>query len=483
VLYQGTLVDMSQKFIEAKMATDYLLNGTTTFDHDQLLQATNQAITLWNQADTAQKRFQEVTNVLGNYTLASNSDQQLKLNLPKLDILQKVYAADDPFVAEWNKRLIEDPKHQAELASDIVTYNEHQLWTAIDKAPPKDRVQVVADYFNTDIQTATTQLQRLQKKITDEEITAANFRKELSDTYQVISTGAKVVVFVGGITTGAGVVNLVATSIAGAGLVFDCSNTLVDVGIAGKNGYVAAIGKGKDAEFFKAASFITSVSDLAKATTQLNKIYQSALDSEGNVSLTAIKNISENKSLMDEIKSDGSGNMSTIYDWGSSVWDFLTAHPEVKSVDLNPQNGTVVVSGSRTSQLIFTSDPLALKAMGDFVKVIPLVAPTATPSLTIIKACNSGELVSYLDCDSGGKVYHDGFEPGSAKLPISADGKSITVRVSGGKGSYHATVYLSDGTSLEVGTYYGESNQLELTEAARNTGWTMSGYTITMPNE
>lgn len=105
-------------------------------------------------------------------------------------------------------------------------------------------------------------------------------------------------------------------------------------------------------------------------------------------------------------------------------------------------------------------------------------------SVTIIRACSSGQLQTYTDCETGQPIRRAAMAPGSNRFgSISADGKSFKVLISGGEGIYKVTVNLSNGQSFYVADYPAKSSAVNLTAEAVKLGWTSSGVEIFAPKD
>lgn len=101
--------------------------------------------------------------------------------------------------------------------------------------------------------------------------------------------------------------------------------------------------------------------------------------------------------------------------------------------------------------------------------------------VTIVRACSSGLLQSYTDCDTGQKIQRSAMAAGSNRFAVAADGRSFDGRIVGGSGDYQITVYLSNGESLPVAVYPAGATTVKLTSEATNKGWTSSGTKIYTP--
>ncbi len=484
ILFQGALTDLGVNFARAKTSTDLLLKGSSNLSREEWLGLADQTIAKWQKVDESQIKFQAVVDVLPDYKISLRRNDNYQF-------IRQAYAAEDPFEADWNARFKADETRKNSKDGTVVTYEEKQILTAVDKAPPQEKIQVAANLFHSDYETANTELQKLRERVGKEELTKVDMYDNLSKTSQKIETGSKVALFVGGVITGTGTLNAIATGISGAGLIFDVSGSLVSLGIADKDGYAAYIAKGNDSKVFKVASVLVSIKDLGKALQHYDKLYSAIVGKDGKITMTAIKEVARNKELVDEIKEDGIGNAQTVYDWGDKTWKFLTENPDVKTITFDPKEGKVVIAGSRTSQLIYTSDPQAIKAIGDFVKTLRSekswqadISPTPQPAETgvrIVKACASGLLTVYTDCGTGKKVQQE-WARGKSRFALNPDGRSLTPKISGGRGNYTVTVYLNNGESAVVANYDGPTNAVSLTEEAKNLGWTLTNGTIRMPN-
>ena len=289
--------------------------------------------------------------------------------------------------------------------------------------------------------------------------------------------------------------HIVVSSVAGAGLTMDVSKTAVSVGIADENGKIAAIAKSKDAQFFKEMSYVVGITDIAKALGQFEKVVSAAGGLKNLLTPGGLKKIAENKQLMNDMRSDASGNLQTIVDSGPAAWDFLAKNPEVKTIVLDTATpGKVVFTGTDKEAVI--KEPATVKAINDFVQGIfnkaqklnsvtpqetPAPTPAAVPSVRIVRACSSGQFVRFTDCYSGKAVSRDALAPGKHRFAIAPDGKSAQVLISGGKGTYRVFVTLSNGEELDVAYYPANSKEVMLTEEAKSKGWRSSGVTIYAP--
>lgn len=479
ILFQGSLVDLSINFAQARVSTDLLLKGSQDLSKDAWLKLADTTIAKWQKVDESQKKFQEIVNILPEYKLSNGAKNN--------SLIPTVYAAEDPFEADWNARTKADEERKKKQEGSVATYEEKQILTAVDKAPPQEKMQVAANLFHSDYETANSELQKIRDKVTKEEMTKVDMYDNLSKTSQKIETGSKVAVFVGSVVTGTGVVNAVITGVNGAKLIFDVSDAAVNLGIADKDGYAAYIAKGKDATIMKVASTLVSIHDLGKALNHYDKLYNAIVGKDGKITLSAIKDVAKNGKLVDEIKEDGIGNAQTVYDWGGKTWDFLLANPDVKTVTIDPKTDKVIINGNKTYDL-HNTDPQVMKTLVSYVDSLnqqPAETPSPTPSLgpkmRITRACSSGQLTVYTDCGSGQKISRE-WGPGKARIPVPADGQTIAPKVSGGRGNYRIIVWLENGGSLTVGNYNGPTNVLTLSDEARNLGWTLSNGIIHVPN-
>lgn len=480
ILFQGSLVDLSITFAQARVSTDLLLKSSQDLSKDDWLKLADATIAKWQKVDEAQKRFQEVINILPDYKLSFG-------NVKNESLISTVYAAEDPFEADWNARTKADEARKNRPEGNVATYEEKQILTTVDKAPPREKIQVAANLFHSDYETANSELRKIRDKVSKEEMTKVDMYDNLSKTSQKIETGSKVGLFIGSVVTGTGVVNAVITGVNGAGLIFDISETAVNLGIADKDGYAAYIAKGKDATIMKVASTLVSIHDLGKALNHYDKLYNAIVGKDGKITLSAIKDVAKNEKLVDEIKEDGIGNAQTVYDWGGKTWDFLLANPDVKTVTIDPKGGKVTFNGNKTYAL-HNADPQVMKTLVSYVDSLnqqstetPSPTPSLGPKMRITRACSSGQLTVYTDCGSGQKISRE-WGPGKARIPVPADGQTIAPKVSGGRGDYRIIVWLENGESLTVGNYNGPTNVLTLSDEARNLGWTLSNGIIHVPN-
>lgn len=484
VIFQGALAEVSLRYSEATVYTDTLFRDAQELSDEERIALLDQTIQKWAEAKTAADQFSAVAELLPDYDAAVSYQS----NDSRSSLTTEVLAAtvEEDIDKAWQKK--------KELG-------EEKLLQLIDKAPPGQRMKEAAKIFGTSIEVAEVVLQDLRAEETKKALKEAEKYDKYSKAAQTIQAGVKVTIFVGGVAAGGGMVTLagkaahiVISSVAGAGLTMDVSKTAVSVGIADENGPVAAIAKAKDAQFFKEMSYVVAITDIAKALGQFEKVASAAGGVKNLLTPGGLKKIAENKQLINDMKSDASGNLQTIVDSGPAAWDFLTKNPEVKTVVLDTATpGKIVLTGTDKEAVI--KGPVTAKAINDFVQgildkaqkldsVTPQKtaepAPAAVPSVRIVKACSSGLLTVYTDCSSGKKVSKE-WAHGRGRANIGSDGTSFTPKISGGKGNYQFIVWLDNGESIIVANYNGATNVATLTEEAKNLGWTISGGTVFVP--
>jgi len=485
ILFQGALAEVSLRYIEATVYTDTLFRDAQKLSDEERIALLDQTIQKWAEAKVAAEQFSAVAELLPDYDATvsyQNTDSRFSLTTEVL-----AATVEEDIDKAWQKK--------KELG-------EEKLLQLIDKAPMGQRVQEAAKIFGTSIEVAEVVLQDLRAEETKKALKEAEKYDRYSKAAETIQAGAKVAVFVGGVVAGGGMVTLagktahiVVSSVAGAGLTMDVSKTAVSVGIADENGKIAAVAKSKDAQFFKEMSYVVGITDIAKALGQFEKVVSAAGGLKNLLTPGGLKKIAENKQLMNDMRSDASGNLQTIVDSGPAAWDFLAKNPEVKTIVLDTATpGKVVFTGTDKEAVI--KEPATVKAINDFVQGIfdkaqklnsvtpqetPAPTPAAVPSVRIVRACSSGQFVRFTDCYSGKAVSRDALAPGKHRFAIAPDGKSAQVLISGGKGTYRVFVTLSNGEELDVAYYPANSKEVMLTEEAKSKGWRSSGVTIYAP--
>lgn len=484
ILFQGALVEVSLRYIEATVYNDTLFRDVQKLSDEERVALLDRTIQKWADARAAAEQFSAVAELLPDY----DTPISYQSTDSRFSLITKVLAAtvEEDIDKAWQKK--------KELG-------EEKLLQLIDKAPTGQRVREAAKIFGTSIEVAEVVLQDLRAEETKKALKEAEKYDRYSKAAETIQTGAKVAVFVGGVVAGGGMVtlagkaaNIVVSGVVGAGLTMDVSKTAVSVGIADENGRIAAIAKSKDAQFFKEMSYVVGITDIAKALGQFEKVVSTAGGLKNLLTPGGLKKIAENKQLMADMKSDASGNLQTIVDSGPAALDFLTKNPEVKTIVMDTATpGKVVFTG--TDKEVVIKEPSTTKAISDLVQGVfdnaqklnsitpqetPKPAPAAVPTVRIVKACSSGQLTSYTDCGTGAKVSKE-WSFGRARSFVSANGASFLVKISGGRGTYQFTAWLDDGSSLVVANYNGPSNTAALTEEARNLGWTLVNGSAYVP--
>lgn len=125
--------------------------------------------------------------------------------------------------------------------------------------------------------------------------------------------------------------------------------------------------------------------------------------------------------------------------------------------------------------------PLLIVALGAGIGLF-IVKSANAESIKIIRACSSGQLQVYTDCETGQTVRRAALAPGKNRFgSISADGKSFKVLITGGAGVYKVFANLSSGQEFYVADYPAMSNSVILTAEAKKLGWTSSGVEIFAP--
>lgn len=369
ILFQGALVEVSLRYIEATAYTDTLFRDVQKLSDEERIALLDQTIQKWAEAKTANEQFSAVAELLPDY----DASVSYRNNGSRFSLTQKVQAAtvEEDIDKAWQKK--------KELG-------DAKLLELIDKAPMGQRVREAAKIFGTSIEVADVVLQDLRAEETKKALKEVEKYDSYSKAAQTIQAGAKVAVFVGGVVAGGGMVTLagkaahiVVSSVAGAGLVMDVSGTAVSVGIADKDGGVATIAKAKEAQFLKQMSLVVGITDVAKALGQFRKIVDAAGGLKNLLTADGLKKIAGNTELMKDMKTDTSGNLQTIVDSGPAVWDFLTKNPEVKTIVLDTATpGKVVLTG--TDKAVATKDLPTAKTVSDFVKAIYAKATSGVES-------------------------------------------------------------------------------------------------------
>lgn len=456
ILFQGALVEATLHYAEAMTATQALSQNSPERSQEDWLKLTDEVLTKWQAAQVASEKLAEVSEVLPDYEIAFNRDQT--------QIIPRAYAQEE----------------------EVQITAKEEIIRMIDKAPPGGRVKAAAKIWKTDSQTAYKKLQAMRNQIASEAVTTAQINDIASKTTQVIATGSQVVLFVSG--TGASLkagelavlgatgqlgnlANLVTVGVGTASMIFDISETAVNVGVSSDKGAVATLGKAKEAGVYKIPSFLLSVKDVGKALLNGKKLYEQIKNlGGGKITGVAVAAAAKQENTKTLIK-DSVGNGQTVYNWGAAAWDYFTKNPDAKGIELNPQENKVIIAGSRGSQLIFTSDPQTIKAIGDFFKTVseqPSSAPSSAGQPAMNEA-NQPEKPSYNGSYSGSTEASSGI----AQATITVEGESLF-----GRATYRET---KEGQTFRIGLNISGSVNEEGHASGQFSGSeTVEGKTVTV---
>lgn len=359
ILFQGALVEVSLRYIEATVYTDTLFRDAQKLNDEERIALLDQTIQKWAEARVAAEQFSAVAEFLPDY----DASVSYKNNGSRFSLIEEVLAAtvEEDIEKAWQKK--------KELGVE-------KLLQLIDKAPMGQRVREAAKIFGTSIEVADVVLQDLREEETKKALKEAEKYDRYSKAAQTIQAGAKVTVFVGGVVAGGGMVTLagkaahiIVSSVAGAELTMDVSGTAVSVGIADKEGGVATIAKAKEAQFFKEMSLVVGITDVAKALGQFGKVVDAAGGLKNLLTADGLKKIAGNAELMKDMKTDASGNLQTIVDSGPAAWDFLTKNPEATTVVMGAQKpGKLVLTGA--NKAVAVKKLLTIKAISNYARKI-----------------------------------------------------------------------------------------------------------------
>ena len=505
VAFQGALVNVTLRYADATQVTYLLFDQVDSLTQTERVKALNEAKGKWDAVSVAAEDFATVVNALPTYELPVTYEQSLRNPLVKPVVAS---ALEDTI-----KKLEDEERRldgEIKVSKKETEIGRKKILELVDQAPPGQRLLVAAAMFGTDAKTAQEQLARLQRLEAKINIGQAEVFNNYSNAAEIVKTGVKVELFIGGLAASSGgsaivmagktgvdlavaTANFVFTGIAGAGVTMDVAETAVKVGIADKDGYTAAVAGAKEAAFFKEMSLIVGIMDPLKAYGQFQKISTAAGGVKNLMSPEGLKKVAANKTLIADLKTDVPGNLQIIAESGPKSWDFFTSYDQVKSLLFDTKMpGQVLFKGDQHA--VGIADIVKNKLLSLYIQTFYANAATLaagqtatlkpTPVLKarfrIIKVCSSGLLTVYTDCGTGKKVSKE-WAKGSARGVVNAGGESVTPKISGGRGTYTFTVWLDNGESLAVANYDGPSNVATLTNVAKEQGWTISKGTVRVP--
>lgn len=361
VLFQGSLADVSLRFVDASVSMNELFTQAPTLSRETRIALLDQTIQKWQAARSAAEQFSAVVDFLPvtDKTTSRRDPQRFALiNTARAGTLEETIKN----LEEEEKRL----EGESKVYEKEKELGRKQILQIVDQAPSGQKLKVAADLFGTDAMTAydaLTKMRALESKIA---LNQADVLDTYSKTAETIKTGAKVGIFIAGLAPAAGGsavafagkagvdlavagANIVFTGVAGADLVMEVSETAVNIGVADKNGAVASIANAKDAEFFKNMSLVVGVMDPLKAVGQLQKVMNAAGGLKNLLTSDGLKKIVGNKALINDMKADASGNLQTIVDSGPKTWELIMGNPEAKTLilDASKPGAPVVVSDQK----------------------------------------------------------------------------------------------------------------------------------------
>lgn len=392
ILFQGAIADAALRFIDASMSTDELMKDDQNLGSQQWLDLAEQTQTKWEESEAATARLQEIANILPDYELPAVAQG----GMPSLSFANTVFAEEGEEQYKWylsketaeekGKRLAEEWREAQHKQGKLVDA-DLELLSIYDKAPPGDRVLKVAMLLDTSMQEAQQYLAMLRDLQTGQEYDAAKAAEVQAKYLTYTASAAATAWFIYGLgflaaSTAVGTTaNVLAATVTGGKLIIDWSDTAVTFAVT-KDETVAYIAKLKDDLYVKAATTLVSIRNIVNAVNNFRDIYNAARKLTGDdkpISWEAIKSAWKNipEKERDRILRQSVNGFKGMIDIDKKLKDYLDKNPEVKSIELNPLMGRVLVAGDRTNKLISHSDRSdVIKATGDFIKVIYNPPPT-----------------------------------------------------------------------------------------------------------